>query len=192
MSIESRVQPAETRLTIEETLDFVREQIRDDGRFELSDFRGETRVVIDPEDLRPVCRALKQTEPYHFLYLSDLTAVDYPDREEGRFDVVYQLYSFHQNQRLRLRLIVDEDQPVPSVTPIWRTANWLEREVYDLFGIEFEDHPNLERIMMPKGTRSHPLRKDYPLQPRDDFQARRPNDAQQAEEWGEEFEHHPR
>lgn len=176
---------------MERILDFVEETVGEDGTYQPSEFRGETRVVIDPDSLIDVCQALKDTEPYYFIHLSDVTAVDYPDREK-RFDVVYQLYSFKLNERLRLRLKVDEEESVPSLTGLWETANWLERECYDMFGIEFEDHPNLERILMPKATRSHPLRKDYPLQPRDDFQQRRPEVAQQSEEWDEEYGPHPR
>lgn len=192
MTDTARRDSADQPVTMESILDLVQENVSDGNRFEPSDFRGQTRVLIDQEDLIAVCRALKETEPFYFLQLSDLTAVDYPDRDAPRFDVIYQLYSLKQNQRLRLRLHVADEETVPTVSSIWETANWLEREVFDLFGIEFEDHPNLERILMPKGSRSHPLRKDYPLQPRDDFQKRRPNDAQQAEEWGEDFEHHPR
>lgn len=179
-------------ITEEDVLDLVRETVPEEHRFEPSEFRGETRVNLDPEDLRDVCRTLKETEPYFFIHLSDVTAVDYPDRDGPRFDVIYQLYSLKLNLRLRLRLQVDEDESVPSLTPLWSTANWLERECYDMFGVRFEDHPNLRRILMPKATRSHPLRKDYPLQPREDFQERRPKVAQQAEEWGEEYGNHPR
>jgi len=176
---------------IQEVLDLVEETVGDDGEYRASEFRGETRVIIDPESLVEVCRTLKETEPFYFIYLSDITAVDYPDRDE-RFDVVYQLYSFKLNQRLRLRLRIKEDQSVPSVTDLWKTANWLERECYDMFGIEFDGHPDLERILMPKATRSHPLRKDYPLQPRENFQQRRPNVEQESEEWDEEYGPHPR
>lgn len=175
-----------------DVLDLIREHVDEDGRFEASEFRDETRVIIDPSDLLPVTRALKDTDPYYFLHLSDVTAVDYPDRDAPRFDVVYQLYSFKLNMRIRLKLQVDEGESVPSLTPLWATANWLERECYDMFGVEFDGHPNLERILMPRATRSHPLRKDYPLQPRKNYQERRPEVAQEAEEWGEDFGHHPR
>lgn len=178
------------RVRDRQLLDFVRERVPDDHRFEASEFRDELRVVLDPGDLREVARALKETEPYYFLHLSDVTAVDYPDREGPRFDVVYQLYSFKMNRRLRLKLQVDES--APSVTDLWSTANWLERECYDMFGITFEGHPDLRRILMPAATTSHPLRKDHPVSPRDNYQQRRPEVARQAEEWGEDYEHHPR
>lgn len=177
---------------IRDVLDLIKETVSEDGRFEASEFRDETRVIIDPSDLLEAARALKDTEPFYFLHLSDVTAVDYPDRDAPRFDVVYQFYSFKQNTRIRLKLQVDEDESVPSLTPLWSTANWLERECYDMFGIEFDGHPKLERILMPKATRSHPLRKDYPLSPRKNYQERRPEVAQEAEEWGEDFGHHPR
>ena len=175
-----------------ELLDFMRQQVPEENRFEASEFRGELRVVLDPEDLVSVCEALKETEPYYFLHLSDITAVDYPDRDGPRFDVVYQLYSLKQNRRVRLKLKVDEDESVPSLTGLWSGANWLERECYDMFGVEFEDHPDLRRILMPKATLSHPLRKDYPLNPRKNFQERRPEVAQESEEWDVDYGHHPR
>lgn len=177
-------------VTDRELLDFVRENVTEGNRFEASEFRDELRIVLDEDDLVPVCRTLKETGPYYFLHLSDVTAVDYPDRDGPRFDVVYQLYSFKLNRRLRLKLRVDDR--APSVTDLWSTANWLERECYDMFGIEFDGHPNLRRILMPAATQSHPLRKDYPISPRKDYQQRRVEAAQQAEEWGEEYEHHPR
>lgn len=175
-----------------EVLDHIRDLIDDDSRYEASEFRDETRVILDTEYILDVCESLKQTEPYYFLHLSDITAVDYPERSGPRFDVVYQLYSFNLNMRIRLKVQVDEDESVPSLTELWSTANWLEREVYDMFGITFSGHPNLERILMPKATQSHPLRKDYPLNPRKDFQERRPEVAQEAEEWEVDYEHHPR
>ncbi len=188
---------AETSLTAEEcgypeVVELVQDTVGPDGRCEASEFRGELRIVVDPDDLLAVTEALKNREPFYFIHLSDITAVDYQDRDEGRFDVVYQLYSFKLNLRVRLRLIVGEDEPVPSLTSLWSGANWLERECYDMFGIVFEEHPNLERILMPKATRSHPLRKDYPLEPRKNYQERRPEVAQEAEEWEVEYEHHPR
>lgn len=179
-------------VTDAELLDFMRRQTAEDNRFEASEYRGELRVILEPEDLLGVCRALKETDPYYFLHLSDVTAVDYPDREAPRFDVIYQLYSFKLNRRLRLRLQVDESGSVPSLTELWSAANWLERECYDMFGVRFDGHPNLERILMPKATTSHPLRKDYPVSPRKNYQQRRVEVAQQADEWEEPYEHHPR
>jgi len=94
--------------------------------------------------------------------LSDLTAVDWPKREK-RFDVILNLYSFAKNERLRLKIHAAADEPVPSVAGVWGTANWLEREAYDMFGIVFDGHPNLKRILLPDEWQGHPLRKDYDI-----------------------------
>ena len=92
----------------------------------------------------------------------DVTAVDYPDREE-RFEVVYNLLSLKQNQRIRVKLSTDESTPVVSATSVFKSANWFEREVWDLFGVFFSDHPDLRRILTDYGFEGHPLRKDFPL-----------------------------
>ena len=97
-----------------------------------------------------------------FDYLVDLTAVDWPKREK-RFDLVLNLYSFPKNERLRIKAPLAEDEPVPSVESVWPTANWLEREVYDMFGIVFEGHPNLKRLLLPEEWQGYPLRKDYDI-----------------------------
>lgn len=94
--------------------------------------------------------------------LADLTAVDWPKRER-RFDVVLNLYSFAKNERLRLKAQVGADEPVPSVCEVWPVANWLERECYDMFGIVFEGHPDLKRILLPEEWQGYPLRKDYDI-----------------------------
>ena len=122
---------------------------------------GELTVEVAPESIVPVCRTLKST--YKFVRLSTVTAVDrFP--AEPRFEVVYHLYSIEHNQRLRLKCRVGGETPaVDSVTGIWQGANWYEREVFDLFGIRFSNHPNLTRIMMPEDWQGHPLRKDYPV-----------------------------
>jgi NADH-quinone oxidoreductase subunit C len=103
--------------------------------------------------------------------LMDLTAVDYlkfPGREDGpRFDVVYHLYSVAHNHRLRLKVAVEQDEPsVPTATGLWPIANWLEREVWDMFGIRFEGHPDLRRLLLYEEFVGHPLRKDYPIERR--------------------------
>ena len=97
-----------------------------------------------------------------FDYLVDLTAVDYPAKPE-RFELVYILYSFGRNERMRVKARVKEGEKPHSVTGIHLTANWLEREVFDMFGIEFADHPDLRRILMPDEWQGYPLRKDYPI-----------------------------
>ncbi len=126
-------------------------------------FAGDVTVTVPRELVRDACRYLKQERGYRFLV--DLTAVDWTDREEGRFDVVYWMHRFDDSTRLRLRCAVPEADPtVDSVQPVWRTADWMEREVYDMFGITFEGHPNLERILTWEGFNGHPLRKDFPVE----------------------------
>ena len=115
---------------------------------------------VAPESIVPVCRLLK--EEAGFNRLSAVTAVDWWPREP-RFEVVYFLHSLQSGDRLRLSLRVSEGVELDSVTQVWRSANWYEREVFDLFGISFRNHSNLERIMMPADWEGHPLRKDYPV-----------------------------
>ena len=97
-----------------------------------------------------------------FKQLVDVTAVDYPEREE-RFEVVYNLLSLTQNERVRVKVATDEDTPLPSCVPIFNAANWFEREVWDMYGVFFSDHPDLRRILTDYGFEGHPLRKDFPL-----------------------------
>ncbi len=131
---------------------------------ETSDFRAEQTIVITPESLVEVCQYLKKELGYDFL--ETVTAVDWPEREP-RFDVVYQLLSISQRCYLRLKVRVgqrgEEHPVVPTVTEVWAGANWYEREVFDLFGLTFSGHPDLQRILMPADWTTHPLRKDYPL-----------------------------
>lgn len=122
--------------------------------------RKQAIVLVAREKLREIARYCRDDEKFD--YLVDLTAVDWPKRAE-RFDVVLNLYSFPKNERLRLKAYAGERDPVPSVVEIWPTANWLERECYDMFGILFEGHPDLKRILMPDEWQGHPLRKDYDI-----------------------------
>jgi len=124
-------------------------------------FAGELTLTVARNKLIEACRFLKNQQ--QFAFLVDLTAVDWPERAEGRFDVVYWMHRFSDSKRLRLRTVVSEDQPVGSVTGVWKTANWMEREVFDMFGIYFDGHPNLERILTWEGFNGHPLRKDFPV-----------------------------
>lgn len=122
---------------------------------------GEVTLEIDPENIVEVCTFLKDEQ--RFARLSGVTAVDWHPREP-RFEVVYHLHSLDRNERLRLKCRVGGESPsIASVTGVWRAADWYEREVFDLFGISFRDHPNLRRIMMPEDWEGHPLRKDYPV-----------------------------
>jgi NADH-quinone oxidoreductase subunit C len=115
-------------------------------------------LILPRECMLPLAMLLK-TE-LHFTLLADLTASDYPKREK-RFDLVYQLYSFSRNERMRVKVQVGEQETVESVMPVWSGADWMEREVYDMFGIRFEHHPNMTRILLPEEWEGHPLRKDY-------------------------------
>ena len=125
-------------------------------------FRKLPTVTLAKDFLLPVCHFLKSEGGGGYTLLTDETAVDYPKREK-RFDIIYHLYSFQQNDRLRLKVLVAEHEPVRSVTELWPTANWLEREVYDMFGVVFEGHPGLKRILLPEEWIGHPLRKDYDI-----------------------------
>lgn len=131
---------------------------------EVVEFRDEQTIVLDPTYLTSVCAYLHKNLRYNFL--STVTAVDWPERTP-RFDVVYQLLSLPNQCLLRLKVRVgekgEEHPSVPSVCGIWPGANWYEREIFDLFGIEFANHPDLRRILMPPDWTTHPLRKDYPL-----------------------------
>jgi NADH-quinone oxidoreductase subunit C len=126
-------------------------------------FRNEITVVVTPSEIVRVCRHLKEDPDLRYDFLSDLTAVDRL-REHPRFEVVYHLYSLQFKRRVRLKVQVEEGEAVPSMTPVWGTADWHEREVYDMFGVGVEGHPDLRRILMPEDWEGHPLRKDYPVQ----------------------------
>ena len=133
----------------------------------VSEFRGQTRVVVRREALLEVMRTLK--ERLGFDLLVDVTCVDYLDypAARDRFGLVYLLANAESNERITVRCPVNDPRPeVPSLVPLWEGANWLEREVWDMFGIRFEGHPDLRRILLPEEFAAHPLRKDYPLQGR--------------------------
>ena len=124
---------------------------------------GDWTVLITPDALLEVAAFLKDSDDGSFDYCSDLTATDWPPREK-RFDVVYCLYSTRLRQRVRIKVQAGDGESVPSVTGLWSAANWLEREVWDMFGVDFTGHPDLRRILMPDGWQGHPQRKDYPLE----------------------------
>ena len=118
--------------------------------------------IITVERARLAEIALYARDEEKFEMLADLTAVDWPKREK-RFDVVLNLYSFAKNERLRLKAHATDGEEVPSVVGVWVAANWLEREVFDMFGIIFSGHPNLKRILLPDEWQGYPLRKDYDI-----------------------------
>jgi NADH-quinone oxidoreductase subunit C len=126
--------------------------------------RDELTIVLKRAAIREACALLRDDSELQFNFLSDITCVDwYPN--EPRFDVVYELLSIPRRARLRLKVKLAGDDPsLDSITSVWPSANFFEREVYDLFGVRFSGHPNLRRIMMPEDWEGHPLRKDYPVE----------------------------
>lgn len=156
----SRIQQ-ETRLP----LDLMAEKFAD-RVLEAHLSHGDAEAVIRPEALMEVMEFLKGDERLLFDMLLDVTAVDFPARDP-RFDVVYHLLSLRFNRRLRVKVRVRGDNPeLPSLTPLWGNADWLEREVWDMFGIRFAGHPGLKRILLYEEFQGHPLRKDYPIRRR--------------------------
>jgi NADH-quinone oxidoreductase subunit C len=129
-----------------------------DSILEIVSFRGEVTTVVSKDALVAVAQHCRDELTYR--YLSDISATDWPNRTP-RFDVVYHLLSMDHWIRFRLKVRVALDEPVPTVIPVWGGANWPEREVWDLFGITFAGHPELERLLLPEGWIGHPLRKDY-------------------------------
>jgi NADH-quinone oxidoreductase subunit C len=140
----------------------LKEHLRD-AVLEATEFIGQVSIRVAAASIVQVCDYLRQNK-IRFNYLSDLTCVHFPQRAEAPFDIVYNLYSIPQNERVRLKVAVNEETGIDSVTSVWPAANWMEREVYDLFGITFHNHPDLRRILLPPDWEGHPLRKDYPLE----------------------------
>lgn len=131
-----------------------------DQILEFASYVGQNFLVARPEAAVPILKFLK--EEAEFDYLVDVTAVDYPQREE-RFDLVYIVYSFDRNERIRVKTRIRDGFEPETATGVHLTANWLEREVYDMFGIRFAHHPDMKRILMPDEWQGHPLRKDYSI-----------------------------
>ncbi len=121
-------------------------------------YLGQNYMVVDRSLIPEILHLLRDQE--QFDYCVDLTAVHYPKREK-QFDVVWILYSFPRNERIRVKTQIADGESLPTSVPIWETTNWLEREVYDMFGIKFDGHPDLKRILLPDGWKGFPLRKDY-------------------------------
>lgn len=134
-----------------------------EGSFVSSEFRNELTIVVPPDRINDVCRFLKEEPDLSFDFLADLCGIDM-NTPEKRFGVIYNLFSLKNKYRIRLKVVVEEKNPVvPTVTTVWGTANWHERETYDMFGIVFDGHPDLRRVYMPDNYEHHPLRKDFPL-----------------------------
>ena len=160
----------------------VQEQFRQDV-LEAHTFRGDETAVVRPGALRALAQFLKETPELDFNFLMDVTAVDYlffaggrisaqggsasGGQKEFRFEVVYHFFSLKHNHRIRIKVPVDEKNPeIDTLTHLWPSANWYEREVWDMFGIRFRGHPNLKRILMYEEFQGHALRKDYPFDKR--------------------------
>lgn len=131
-------------------------------------------VLVPAEAILPTCEALRSAPGLEFTAFSNVTAVDFHPDRDPRFDVVYHLVSPHRRARVRLKVRVGGGQSVASVTSVWPGAGWPEREIHDLFGIVFEGHDDMRRLLMPEDWEGHPLRKDYPVQLRKDAQTYMP------------------
>jgi NADH-quinone oxidoreductase subunit C len=135
-----------------------------DAGLQLSYWLGDWTVIAGLDRLPALARFLHDDPESLFDFCSDVTATDWPARAPQRFDLVYCLYSTTRRHRIRIKVRAGEHDAVPSVTSVWPAANWLEREVFDMFGVRFAGHPDLRRILMPEDWQGHPQRKDYPLE----------------------------
>jgi NADH-quinone oxidoreductase subunit C len=138
-------------------------------------------ILVPVDQLIAVCRALHDTPGLEFVAFTDVTAADFHPHRDPRYDVVYHFVAPHRRTRVRVKVQVNDGQPVPTVQGIWHGAGWCEREVFDLFGIVFEGHDDLRRLMMPEDWEGHPLRKDYPVQVRKDAQTFMPLQVSEEE-----------
>jgi NADH-quinone oxidoreductase subunit C len=131
------------------------------------DFRDDQTITVKKDCGGEFFQFLRDDSELAFNFLMDITAVDYLSKKDDRFEVVYHFYSLKHNHRLRVKIPVStEDCSAESITPFWKTANWYEREIWDMYGIKFRNHPNLRRILMYEEFKGHPLRKDYPINKR--------------------------
>ena len=131
------------------------------------DFRGDQTITVQKNVLIELFKFLRDDPELDFKFLMDLTAVDYLNRKDNRFEVVYHFYSLKHNDRLRAKVPISEDDcTIDSVSSLWKTANLYEREVWDLYGIKFNSHPDMRRILLYEEFKGHPLRKDYPINKR--------------------------
>ncbi|RMG05475.1 MAG: NADH-quinone oxidoreductase subunit C [Nitrospirae bacterium] len=140
----------------------IKERFPDEVK-EIKEFRGQVSLIVKRDRIVDLSRFLHDDPEFSMDYLKDLCGVDYYRKKEPRFEVVYTLYSMKHHHMIRLRAEVPEDDPsIDSVISIWRGADWHERECFDLYGITFNGHPDLRRILLPEDWEGHPLRKDYP------------------------------
>jgi NADH-quinone oxidoreductase subunit C len=131
---------------------------------EVVSFQDEVTITVEGEAVDRICYFLKDEPDLRYNFLADLCGVDWLGKQEPRFEVVYNLYSIPRADRIRLKVRVPEETSVPSVCGVWPTANWHEREIFDMFGVRFAGHPDLRRILMAEDWEGHPLRKDYPVE----------------------------
>jgi NADH-quinone oxidoreductase subunit C len=144
-------------------IDRIKEVLGEKSIVETREFRGEITAVVTRDKILDVARLVRDDPALDYDFLSDICGVDWPGRAQ-RFEVVYHLYSLRHNSRLRVKVRLTEDDPrLPSVTEVWPTANWHEREAFDMFGIEFVGHPDLRRILNPDDFEGFPYRKDFPI-----------------------------
>ena len=129
---------------------------------EISDDFNQLQISISADQILDVVDFIKNDKACEFRQITDIAGVDFPDRQK-RFEVIYHFLSFKHNSRLRIKIIVGEDEFIPSITSIFPAANWFEREAFDMYGIQFKDHPDLRRILTDYGFEGYPLRKDFPL-----------------------------
>jgi NADH-quinone oxidoreductase subunit C len=147
---------------MDEALKTIVASVQDRFGAEVQEFRGEVTLVVAAGNIVPALQVLKQDQNFNFLI--DITAVDYWPQEEPRFHIVYHILRQKDSQVLCLRVPLDGNAPIlPTAEKVWASANWYEREVWDMFGIRFEGHSDMRRIIMPYEWEGHPLRKDYPL-----------------------------
>jgi len=147
---------------MEKSLETIVKDLQEKFGIMYEEFRGEVQCMVKAENIVEALKTLRDT--HHFELLSMLNAIDYYPQTSPRFHVVYQLNSLSKNLTVQLRVAVNGDQPkVPTATGVYKIGMWREREVFDMFGIEFEGHPDPRRILMPEETEGHPLRRDFPL-----------------------------
>ncbi len=149
-----------------ETKELISQKLKDNfpqTDFEFTEYRGELNIKFDKKFINPVCKFLKEDSELEFLLCEDITAVDWAVRK-NRFTVVYHIFSLKHNFRLVLKCDVEEsDCNIDTVSSIWKTSNWQERECFDMYGIKFNNHPDMRRIYMPEEFEYYPLRKEFPL-----------------------------
>jgi NADH-quinone oxidoreductase subunit C len=157
-------------ITVEITSDPLIDRIRErfgDAIISAVAIHGQQVLVAKKDSYIDLCKFLCEDEECLFEMCSDITAVHWPQKTGQEFEIVVNLNSIRKNRRLRIKTSIADGESCPSITSIWETADWLEREVFDMFGIKFDGHPDLRRILMPEGWPGHPLRKEYPIEYRD-------------------------